>query len=498
MCDNIRGFRAHAVRPYLTPDSLHSPLMIYDLAVIGGGTGGLVSAVAAKSLGANVVLIERERVGGECLWTGCVPSKTLIKSAKVFDLVNRAAEFGVHAEKPRALWNAIRLRIKDVQDEIKKLEKNEIAKAGLEIINGDAVFLDANTLRVQTKSGAQTVSAKKFILSIGLQTRVPKIDGLQESGFITNRDVFDLPSLPRTMIILGGGSQGCEFAQAFARLGTKVTLIHRGERLLPREDVEVSNLAHRVLEQSGVAVFTNANVQNVAREDGERAIVAFMQNGENQTAEATRILVATGKVADYSGLKLSEIGVQWDEKGLIVDEHLRTTLDHIWACGDCTGRNLWTHAAEHEAKIAVQNALLPLKKKLDNRVTPRATFLDPECASVGLDEETANIEYSKCKVFRSEFKTLDRAIIEGETQGFCKVVCTSSGVIVGAHIVGASAAELIHPFVAAVRDGMTISEFGDTMHVYPTMSEIAHRIGNDSYRELLDNKSVKWALKKLI
>ena len=473
-------------------------MQTYDLAVIGGGTGGLVSAVAAKSLGAKVVLIERERVGGECLWTGCVPSKTLIKSAKVFDMVNRAAEFGVHVEKPRALWNAIRLRIKDVQDEIKKLEKEEIAKAGLEIINGDATFSDANTLSIQTKNGAQTVSSKKFILSVGLQNRVPDIDGLRESGFITNRDVFDLPSLPRTMIILGGGSQGCEFAQAFARLGTKVTLLHKGERLLPREDVEVSQMAQRVLEQSGVTVLLNAKVQKVTREDGEKAVVTFTHNGENKTAEATRILVATGKVADYTHLKLSEIGVQWSEKGLIVDGHLRTTLDHIWACGDCTGRNLWTHAAEHEAKIATQNALLPLKKKLDNRVTPRATFLDPECASVGLSEENANIEYSKVKVFKSEFKTLDRAIIEGETQGFCKVICTSSGVIIGAHIVGASAAELIHPFVAAVRDGMTISEFADTMHVYPTLSEIAHRIGNDSYRELLDNTSVKWALKKLM
>ena len=472
--------------------------MIYDLAVIGGGTGGLVSAVAAKSLGANVVLIERERVGGECLWTGCVPSKTLVKSAKVFDLVNRAQEFGVHVEKPRALWNAIRLRIKDVQDEIKKLEKIEIAKAKLEIVNGDAAFLDANTLSVQTKNGGQKISARKFILSIGLQTRVPDIEGLQESGFITNRDVFDLPSLPRSLIILGGGAQGCEFAQVFARLGTKVTMLHKGERLLPREDVEVSALAHRVLEQSGVAVFLGANVQSVAREDGEKAVVTFTHNGENKTADATRVLIAAGKFADYSSMKLNEIGVQWDENGLVVDDYLRTTAKNIWACGDCIGHNLWTHAAEHEAKIATQNALLPLKKKLDNRVTPRATFLDPECASVGLTEAQARIEYSKGKIYHSEFKTLDRAIIEGETQGFCKIVCAPSGIIVGAHIVGANAGDLIHPLVQAVRDGMLISEFAETMHVYPTLSEIAHRIGNDSYRELLDNKTVQWALRKLI
>jgi pyruvate/2-oxoglutarate dehydrogenase complex dihydrolipoamide dehydrogenase (E3) component len=183
---------------------------------------------------------------------------------------------------------------------------------------------------------------------------------------------------------------------------------------------------------------------------------------------------------------------------LVVDDYLRTTARNIWACGDCIGRNLWTHAAEHEAKIAMQNALLPLKKKLDNRVTPWTTFLDPEVAGVGLTEAEARDEYSDIKVYRSEFKTLDRAIIEGETQGFCKIVCTASGRIIGAHIVGASAGELIHPLVAAVRDGVLVSEFAETMHVYPTLSEIAHRIGNDSYRELLENKTVKWALDKLV
>jgi pyruvate/2-oxoglutarate dehydrogenase complex dihydrolipoamide dehydrogenase (E3) component len=252
------------------------------------------------------VLIERERVGGECLWTGCVPSKTLIKSAKVFNTVKNCEEFGVHIEKPRALWNAIRLRIADVRDDIKKLEKDEIAKAGLEVLQGEASFVDANTVEVRGKKGTQTISAKKFILAVGLKTRVPEIEGLDDAGFITNQDVFDLPNLPRSLIIIGGGPLGCEFAQAFARLGTKVTLLQRGERLLPRDDIDASVLAQRVLEQSGVTVLLNAETVRAGREEGERAWIEYSQDGATQRVEGSKILMATGKVADFSSLNLGK------------------------------------------------------------------------------------------------------------------------------------------------------------------------------------------------
>ncbi len=471
----------------------------YDLAVIGGGTGGLVAAVGAKSLGANVVLIEREKIGGECLWTGCVPSKTLIKSAKVFDLIKRAEEFGVHAEKPRVIWNSIKLRIKDVRDEIKKLERDEINQADLEIIKGEARFIDANTLRVTGNSGEHTVRAKKFIIATGSRPKIPAIEGLPETSFLTYADVYDLPNLPRSLMVLGGGAIGCEMAQALARLGVKVTILHNGERLLPKEDREVSQLAQRVLEQSGVVVMLNAHVMRAARQGDDKAFIEYSISGEKAARiEADRILVAAGKSVDTTSLNLGEIGVQSDARGLVVDKHLRTTAGNIWACGDVTGGLMFTHVAEAQAKIAVQNALLPLKKSWDSRVVPWTTFLDPEFAHLGLTEEQAEIEYSNPRIYRQNFKNLDRAIIEGETQGFCKVVCSPSGVVVGAHIVGANAGELIHNFVHAVAHGALISEFGDAIYVYPTLSEIAHRAGNDSYQELLKNKSVKWALGKLI
>ncbi|HVF84916.1 MAG TPA: FAD-dependent oxidoreductase, partial [Abditibacteriaceae bacterium] len=467
----------------------------YDLVVIGAGTGGLVSAVGAKALGANVVLIERERVGGECLWTGCVPSKTLIKSARVFETINRAAEFGVHIEKPKLVWNAVKLRIKDVRDEIKKLEREELQKANLEVITGEASFVDANTLRVVGKNGEQTICAKKFILATGSKPNIPDVEGLRETGFITYADVYDLPNLPRSLITLGGGAVACEMAQALARFGTKVTILQQGERLLPKEDKEVSQATYRILEQSGVVVHLNAKAVRAGRGE-DRAWIEFEKDNQTQRVEGSRIMIAAGKIVDTSSLKLSAIGVQSDARGVVVDEHLRTTVPNIWACGDVTGSLLFTHVAEAQAKIAVQNALLPLKARWDARVVPWTTFLDPEIAHLGLTEEEARIEYSNVKVYRQHFKTLDRAIIEGETEGFLKVVCSPAGRVLGAHIVGANAGELIHNWIAAVRDGALIEEFGEAIHVYPTLSEIGHRVGNASYQELLESRTVKWALKK--
>ncbi len=473
-------------------------MQTFDLAVIGAGTGGLVAAVGAKVLGANVVLIERDNVGGECLWTGCVPSKTLIKSAKVFEQIQRAQEFGVHVEKPRVIWNAVKLRIKDVRDEIKKLEREELRKANLEVVKGEASFVDANTLRVVNQGVEQTIRARKFIIATGSKAKIPQIEGLHKSGFITYADVYDLPALPRSLAILGGGAVACEMAQALSRLGVKVTILQNGARLLPKEDAEVSFAALRLLGQSGVAVLLNAETTKVGRGADRAHIEYSISNGETQTVEASEILVAAGKTVDVSSLNLGAIGVQSDARGIVADKHLRTSASNVWACGDCTGSLLFTHVAEAQAKIAVQNALLPLKKSWDTRVVPWTTFLDPEIAHLGLTEEEARNEYSNPKIYRQSFKTLDRAIIEGKTEGFLKVVCSPSGRILGVHIVGASAGELIHNFLPAVRSGALIKSFGDAIHVYPTLSEIAHRAGNASYQELLESKSVKWALDKLL
>ncbi len=479
-CDNL---------PSMNPE-------IYDVVVVGAGTGGLVSAFVCDSLGAKTALVERAKMGGECLWTGCVPSKALIKSAKVFEMVSRAAEFGVHVENPRIIWRAVQLRLAAVRDEIKLLERAEMNRSKIDFIQGEAKFVDSHTLEVQTKSGVRHLRATKFILATGTKNRIPDLPGLGDVTYLTHETIYDVPSLPRSLAILGGGPIGCEFAQAFARFGCKVTLLQKSERLLPKEDRDLSEACRRLLQNDGVQVVLNAQTRRVAK-NGDRIRVEFESEGEEQSIEAGQVLLAIGK-APHDTLNLGAAGVTMNENGIVVDEHLQTGARHIFACGDATGKYLFTHVAEYQAKIAAQNALLPFKAKADYRVVPWTTFTDPEIAHLGLTEDEARLAHGEIKTYRVPFDHLDRAIIEGETFGFLKVVTTGSGRIVGAHIIGPQAGELIHAFVPAVRDGALLQEFAEAIHVYPTLAEIGHRAGNEFYRDTLDAKPVRWLLKHLV
>lgn len=484
-----------------TPEALS-----YDVTVIGAGTGGLVSAFLCDSLGAKTALIEKERMGGECLWTGCVPSKALLRSAKVFEMVSRASEFGVHVENPRLVWRAVQLRLAAVRDEIKALERAEMDRSTVDFLQGEARFVDAHTLELQTKSGVQTITARKFILATGTKAKIPPVPGLDDVDFLTHETIFDVPSLPRSLVILGGGPIACEFAQAFARFGSKVTILQKGERLLPKEDAEISAALQRLLQNEGVQIYLNAEVLRVERveQSAEKARVIFRlqdNGGEEQSVEGGRLLVATGK-APHDTVNFAAAGVTMNEKGVIVDDHLKTSAPHIWACGDIIGHYLFTHAAEYQAKIAAQNALLPVKAKADYRILPWTTFTDPEVAHLGLTEEEARAAHGEVKVYKVPFDHLDRAIIEGETFGFLKAICTGSGRLLGAHIIGPQAGELIHSLVPAVRDGALIQELAETIHVYPTLSEIGHRAGNEWYRDTLrdtlESTPARWLLGKLV
>lgn len=460
----------------------------YDIAVIGAGTGGLVAAFLAASLGAKTALIERERIGGECLWTGCVPSKTLIKSARVYETIKRAEEFGIHVEATRLVWGAVRMRIAAVRDEIRDLERAQLQKSKVETMSGTARFVDAHTLGLTSKAGDQTLTAKKFIIATGTRTRLPSIEGLSDTGYITHENVYDLPNLPRSMIILGGGPIGCEFAQAFARFGTKVTLLQQADRLLPKEDAEISVACQRLLEQAGAQVYLNAQARQVSEDDKGKLIKFETADGTVQTARGSQILVATGKQPATESLNLTAVGVEVDKRGIVVDDYLRTTVPHVWACGDVTGKYLFTHVAEYQGKIAAQNALLPLKAKANYRVVPWVTFTDPEIAHLGLTQAEAEQEHGACAIYHIPFSELDRAIIEGETEGFLKVITTGSGRIVGAHIIGLGAGELIHTFVPAMRDGGLLQEMAETIHAYPTLAEIGHRAGNEYYQRIVESK----------
>jgi pyruvate/2-oxoglutarate dehydrogenase complex dihydrolipoamide dehydrogenase (E3) component len=467
----------------------------YDLAVVGAGTGGLVSSFVASSLGAKTVLIERDKMGGECLWTGCVPSKMLIKSARVYETVKRAEEFGVHLEKPRLVWGAVRMRIAAVRDEIRALERAEFERAGIEFVNGEARFEDACTLRVQEKSDVRYIRARKFILATGTRARVPAIEGLTENGYLTHETIFDLTSLPRQLLLLGGGPIACELAQAFRRFGSQVTIIQQSDRLLPKEDVAISAACQRLMQQEGVTVHLGAQAMRVGRDEEKHFVEYEAGDGSRQREHYTRLLVAVGKEPAFDSLNLEAAGVATNKNGIVVDDYLKTTARHVWACGDATGKYLFTHVAEYQGKLAARNALLPLKAKADYRVVPWTTFTDPEISHLGLTEEEAEREHGSVKVYETPFKTLDRAIIEGETFGFLKVVASGSGRILGAHIIGPAAGELIHSFVPAVRDGALLQEMAETIHVYPTLAEIGHCAGNEYYRDLLASETVRGVLR---
>ncbi len=471
----------------------------YDLVVIGAGTGGLVSAFVGDALGARVLLVERERVGGECLWSGCVPSKTLIQSARVLNLAQHSQEFGVHVEKPRLIWNALRLRLQDVRDDIRRLEREQLSRSSIEIASGQAAFVDAHLLDIQSIQGpasTRRVRARKVILATGSQAVIPDIPGLAEAGFLTHRDLFELPALPRSLAIIGGGAVGCEMAQAFARLGSRVTLIQRGPILLPREDADVSSYARKILQGAGVQVLVDAQVL-AARGDDDGKYLQVQAGGEQHEIRASRILVAAGKRPRVEGIGLERAGVEFSARGVGTDKYLRTSAPHIFAVGDVRGKNLWTHAAEHAAKAAARNALLPLPAALDERAMPSVVFLEPQLARVGMTEAEARRQFRHPQIVREEFKTLDRAIIDGQAEGFCKLVLARSGRIVGAHIAGAGAGELLPLLTHAVREGMVAAELAEMVFAYPTLSEILHRAGNSWYQNALSNPWLKRLLRRL-
>ena len=469
-----------------------------DIAVIGGGTAGLVSAAVAASLGARVTLIEADKIGGECLWRGCVPSKTLLRSARVFHTVKGAAEFGVHLEKPRLIWSAVKLRLADVRDEIKANEREEIKKAGVQTLNGRARFLDAHTLEIAGKDGTKKFGAKKFVLATGSKPRVPEIDGLDEVGYIAPDGLFDKPSLPKSLIFIGGGPVSIEMAQAFARFGATVTVLQHGDRILDKEEPEVSELMLKLLRAEGITIHLNARAKR-AEMEGERKKIWFDSPAGEQSVVAGEIVVSIGKTPVFETLGLENIGVKAGKKGIEVDGHLKTSASNVWACGDATGGPYFTHTAENQGKIAAANAVLPapLAQKLDSRGLSWVTFTDPEVAHLGQTLEEAKREWGHAKAWQLPFSALDRAIIEGETSGFARIITTGSGRIVGAHIVGAHAGELIGSLIVPVREGALLAEFGEAMFPYPTLGEIVHKAGNQVYQELLQSDLAQKALKIL-
>lgn len=441
----------------------------YDLVIIGGGSGGLVVASAAAQLKAKVALIEKDRLGGDCLWYGCVPSKSLIHASRVAYEVKNASRFGIKTNFPDIDFAQANSHVQDVIAAIEPHDSPERFRGlGVEVIFGDGKFIDQKTFEV---NGRQ-LKARNFVISTGSRPAIPPIEGIQEIGYITNEQVFSLTELPPSLVVIGAGPIGCELGQALARLGAEVTIISSRNQILPKEDAEAALVVEKQLESEGIKIIKSARAEKVELVDGKKQVYV---NGRKIIVE--EILLSTGRSPNIESLNLEAAGVEYTKKGIKVNPKLQTSNRRIYACGDVIGGYQFTHVAGFEAAVVIQNSLFFPTKKIDYRVIPWATFTDPELARVGFSERQAREVYDNdLYILKQEFAGVDRALAEGATAGFAKIITTSKGEILGATIVGNSAGELIHEIVLAMKNNLKVSALTG-IHVYPTLSEVNSKAG---------------------
>lgn len=449
----------------------------FDIAVLGAGSAGPKAARTAAKMGAKVAIFEEALIGGECLYTGCVPSKALIHSATLWNRMGRAAEFGLPAHAgEKADFGAVMRHARRMIEEVGSGSAVEsFARQGITTICERARFIDPHT--VETGKTRTQYRAKQFILCTGSLPTVPPIPGLEEAGCDTNQTVFDWTALPRRIVIIGGGAIGCELGQVFRRFGAEVTILHNGARILARDDADAAQVLQDKLVSEGIRIVTHAKTEKVTRRGDERT-VTLKDSGEEIVCDA--ILVAAGRKSNVGGLNLDGVGVHCEEGGrLKTNAHLQTTVPHVWAAGDVTSEYKFTHVASYEGAVAASNAVAALRGEdpccaADYRVIPRVTYTDPEVASVGLTPALARLSHhdEALDIARFPFAHLDKAILTGETQGFVQIVSLQSdGTILGGQIVGAHAGALINEICLAMRARLPVSEIALTMHAYPTLPE---------------------------
>jgi pyruvate/2-oxoglutarate dehydrogenase complex dihydrolipoamide dehydrogenase (E3) component len=441
----------------------------YDIVIIGGGSGGLVVASAAAQLKAKVALVERDRLGGDCLWYGCVPSKSLIHASRVAYEVKNANRFGIHTNPPEIEFAKATGHVQKVIKAIEPHDSPERFRGlGVEVIFGDGKFIDRATFEVNDRK----LKARAFVVSTGSRPAIPPIPGLKEAGFLTNEQVFSLTERPHSLAIIGAGPIGCELGQAFSRLGSEVTIINSRDQILPKEDPEAAKVVQDQLIAEGIQILSQSRAERVEVKDGKKYLFA----GKKEVI-VDEILVSAGRVPNIESLNLEAAGVVVGKNGIQMNEKLQTTNPKIYACGDVIGGYQFTHVAGYEAVVVLTNALFFPVSKANYRVIPWATFTDPELARVGLTEAQARERYGEdVYVLKQDFAGVDRAQAEAATHGFGKIITRGNGEILGAHLVGLSAGELIHEIVMAMSNKLKVSALTG-IHIYPTLSEVNSKAG---------------------
>ena len=441
-----------------------------DICVIGAGSAGLTLAAAAAAFGVSVVLVEKGRMGGDCLNTGCVPSKALLAAARHVQTVREAARFGVKAAEPEADFAAVQAHVREVIAAIAPNDSEErFTGLGITVIRAPARFKDKRVLL----AGGTEIRARRFVLATGSRPLVPLIPGIETVPYLTNETIFDIPKRPAHLVIIGGGPIGLEMAQAFRRLGSEVTVLDAG-RALSRDDPELAALLLEDLRREGIVIREGVEVARVARR-GRAGIRVVLQEGERGShADGTHLLVATGRQPDLAELGLEAAGVAFDKNGVTVNSRLRTRNRRIYAIGDVAGGPQFTHWAGYQAGLALRSILFRFGGKLRPEILPWVTFTDPELAHVGLTEAEARKRRRHVEVLRWPFAENDRAQAERSTRGHIKVLATK-GRIVGVDILGRHAGELIAPWALAISEGLSVKSMASAVLPYPTLSEAGRR-----------------------
>jgi len=449
----------------------------YDVVVIGAGSAGLVASYIASALQARVALVERERMGGDCLNTGCVPSKALIHAARLAQRVREAPARGIQVEAPRVDFSTVMAGVYQAVEAVAPHDSPERYRSlGVEVVEGTAHLQTPWEVRV----GERVLTTRHVILATGARPRVPALPGLEAGVCLTTETLWRLERLPEHLLVLGGGPVGCELGQAFARLGSRVTLVQRAERLLPREDADVSEPLRKRLVAEGVEVHRQTRALRVERDSAMpngRCLVVESGEGARQRLPFSDLLLAVGREANVAGLGLEALGIELDAGGTVaVDTTLRSLQPNIWACGDVASPHQFTHAGAHQAWHATINALFGEFRRfaVDDSNLPSLTFTEPEVGRVGLNEQEANARNVAFEVTRYAFGELDRAIVDGRTDGFIKVLTVpGKDRILGASVVGDAAGELLAEFTLAMTHGLGLGKLLGTIHAYPTYAEAA-------------------------
>jgi pyruvate/2-oxoglutarate dehydrogenase complex dihydrolipoamide dehydrogenase (E3) component len=434
---------------------------IYDLAIMGAGSAGLTAADLAVKIGVRVALLEKNRIGGDCTWAGCVPSKALLKVAKVHHQMRTADRYGLTPANTPVNMKEVMAHVKSVVDDIYQEETPEALRAkGIDVFMGEVRFINAHTIAV----GNEEVRARRILICTGASPFIPPIEGLDSVDFLTYQSVWDLHELPKHLIIVGAGPIGCEMAQSFCRLGSKVTLIEAGDRLLPRDDPAASQTLAETFEAEGIELRFDSPVDGISKDNTG----IHLSTGQGEVVGDT-LLLAVGRSPNIEGFGLENASVNYSANGIEVNRNLRTSQKQIYAAGDCTGGYQFTHYAGWQAAMAVRNALSPISSKGVLEHVPWTTFTDPEVAHAGLtEEEVRKKNGDDIQTYDWPMTKVDRAHTEVATDGFIKLVCKKSGKLLGVTIVAARAGEMINEWALVMSRGLKYSDLSEAIHVYPT------------------------------